>query len=140
MGVPGYRHGAGYPGPVIRGRRSEMKSTEVISAPDYPFRGTVWPQFSKKRHPDSGNRPFQSPIASLTIIPCPEMATFGNDTGRFSGTSWLVHGAGLTGKETLTSHWSGLQPITATGPAAGNIRGKMYRRRMYELVEEINPL
>jgi len=67
-----------------------MRSTEPISAPDYPFRGTVWPQFSEKRHSDFRNRAFQSPNGSLATIPCPEKATFSNDAGRFPGTRELV--------------------------------------------------
>ena len=42
-----------------RGSRSGMKSTEAILTSDYPFRGTIWPQFSEKRSPESGNRSFQ---------------------------------------------------------------------------------
>jgi hypothetical protein len=71
-----------------------MKSTEVILTPDYPSRGTFWPQFSKKRHPEFGNRAFQSPIGSLAPFPCPEMATFSNDTEPFSGTHGQVAGWG----------------------------------------------
>ena len=69
-----------------------MKSTEVISTPDYLFRRTVWPQFSEKRHPEFGNRSFQSPIRSLATIPCPEMALFSNDAGQFPGTHRQVAG------------------------------------------------
>ncbi len=70
--------------------RSEMKSAEPISASDYPFRETIWPQFNLKRHPESGNRPFHLPIGNLALIPCPEKATFSNDAGRFSGTHGQV--------------------------------------------------
>jgi len=66
-----------------------MRSTEPISAPDYPFRRTFWPQFSEKRHPDFGNRAFQPPIASLAIIPCPEKATFSNNAGPIPGNKVL---------------------------------------------------
>ena len=70
----------------VRRGDSGMKSTEAILTSDYPFRGTVWPQFSKKRHPDSGNRPFHPPIGSLAPFTCPEMTTFGNDAGQDIGT------------------------------------------------------
>ena len=71
-----------------------MHSTEAISAPDCPFRGTVWPQFSRKRHPESGNRVFHPRISNLAPNPCPEMALFSNDTGQFSGLHRLVDGWG----------------------------------------------
>ncbi len=63
-----------------------MQSAEPISASDYPFRKTIWPQFIEKRHPDFRDRPFHPPTGSLATIPCPEKATFSNDAGQFSGT------------------------------------------------------
>ncbi len=126
-----------------------MMSTEAISAPDYPFRGTVWPQFSEKRHPDFGNRPFHPPITCLTIIPCPEKATFSNDAGPFHGNEVLGDDSRGGMKEkpwqqlrlsTVGRGATGGQPGIVAGPAAGNIRRKMYRRRMCERVKEMNPL
>ena len=140
MGGPSGKCRVGDPGPGSRGRRSEMKSTEVISASDYPFRGTIWPQFNEKRHPDSGNRPFQPLTGNLPPVPCPEMALFSNNTGPFSRTRGLVDGAGLHGKGTTASHRSGQQPMTAAGPAAGTIRRKMYRRKIRKHAREMNPL
>jgi len=71
-----------------------MKSTEPISAPDYPFRGMIWPQFSEKRLYEFGNRSFQPLTGSITTIACPEKATFSNDTGQLSGTHGQVAGWG----------------------------------------------
>jgi hypothetical protein len=45
-----------------------MHSTKVILAPDYPLRGTVRPQFSRKRHLGSGIRAFQPRIDSNAPI------------------------------------------------------------------------
>jgi hypothetical protein len=76
------------PGPE-RGRRSEVHSTEFISASDYPFFWVDRQHFGKKRLPSSGNRPFHPPIGSLALIACPEMTLFSNDTGAFSGNKVL---------------------------------------------------
>jgi hypothetical protein len=77
-----------------------MQSSEPILSSDYPFRETFWPQFIEKRHPAFGNRAFQSPIACLAPIPCPEMATFSNDAGQFSGTRGQVAGWGYRQERT----------------------------------------
>jgi hypothetical protein len=74
------------PGPD-RGRRSEMHSTEVISASDEPVFGSDRQHFSKKRQPSFGNRPFHPPIGSLAFIACPEMTLFSNDTGVLRGNN-----------------------------------------------------
>jgi hypothetical protein len=66
-----------------------MKSTEPILTPDYSFRGTFWPQFSRKRPYEFGNRPFHPRIESLALFTCPEKATFSNDTGPFPGNRVL---------------------------------------------------
>jgi hypothetical protein len=92
---------AGDPGTKNQGRRSGMKSTEVISASDYPFREIFWPQFNKKRHPDYGNRSFQSLIGRLTILPCREMATISNNTGRFSGIHEGMSDSGYPQEKTV---------------------------------------
>jgi hypothetical protein len=76
-----------------------MQSAEPISAPDYPFRGTFWPQFSRMRPYEFGNRPFHPPIESLAPIACPEKATFSNDAGPFPGNRVLGDGWGYRQEE-----------------------------------------
>jgi hypothetical protein len=125
-----------------------MQSSEVILASDYPYFGAVRQLFGKKRHPGSGNRPFQSLIGSLAPFTCPEMTTFGNVAGQDIGIDGLGAVSRRGMKEPLWQRFRGYlaggtvpdyQPVTAAGPA-GKIRRKMYRRRMCELVEEMNPL
>jgi hypothetical protein len=123
-------------------------STEPISAPDYPFRGTVWPQFSEKRHPDFRNRAIQSPIACLTIIPCTEKATFSNDAGPFPGNEVLGDDPRGVMKEkpwqrfrlsTVGRGATGGQPGIVAGPAALISGEKCTAGKFEERVKEMNP-
>lgn len=59
-----------------------MKSTEAISASDYPFFWKGWQHFDEKRQPNFRERLFQPLIGDLVPIYCQEMSTFSNDAGR----------------------------------------------------------
>jgi hypothetical protein len=89
-----------------------MQSAESISASDYPFRKTFWPQFIEKRHPDLRDRPFQPPTGSLATIPCPEKATFSNDARLFPGTHGQVDGRGVpSGKNRVDNPGPGTRGV-----------------------------
>jgi len=126
-----------------------MKSAEPVLTPDYPFRGTVWPQFSKKRHPDFRNRAFHPRIGCLALFACPEKAIFSNDTGPFPGNRVLGDDpeGGMneaprqqSGRSSVGRGAPGGPPGIVAGPAAGTIRRKMYRRKICERVEEMKSL
>jgi hypothetical protein len=57
-----------------------MRPTGAISASDCPFRGAGRQLFSKKRHPDSGKRPFQPYFGDMAHCMHRKKTTFSNDT------------------------------------------------------------
>jgi hypothetical protein len=116
------------PGPDLEWR-SEMESTESISASDYPFLGSDRQHFSKKRLPSSGNRPFHPPIGRMALIACPEMTLFSNDAGTFSGTRVL-------GDDPVSMDLD--RGLVISDPLPGPDRGRKYEVHSTESISASN--
>jgi len=124
------------PGPD-RGRRSEVHSTESISASVHPFFGVDRQHFGKKRLPGSGNRLFHPRIGSPALFACPEMTLFSNDTGEVTGTKVLGDNPLGGMKETPWQRF-GFSPdqpsseggMTGAGPAWDRDQEKMWGRNL----------